>query len=213
MTDSVINDGLATPRSMRLTSVRSTSALSAISSWDNCLEIRRALRCLPSANETGFELRSFSVTLAGVIGRGTAPFGMMDRRGDVLIGAESAWLRHLLPRNTCFEAYNPQRVNFTPSACPPLASTGKGIVTMASPFPTGKAVKLPASIARTLALRPTTPPSHRPAACEVGAQVRALRLAAGSRVARLQPLPAFLHPCCLASSGAWCLPRLIPSIA
>ncbi|CAN7768797.1 XRE family transcriptional regulator [Variovorax sp. LjRoot175] len=30
-----------------------------------------------------------------------------------------------------------------------------------------------------MALRPTTPPSHRPAACEVGAQVRALRLAAG----------------------------------
>ena len=51
-------------------------------------------------------------------------------------------------------------------------------MTVASPFPTGKAPKLPASIARTLAT-PRTAPTRGPAAFEVGAQVRALRLAAG----------------------------------
>ena len=55
---------------------------------------------------------------------------------------------------------------------------------LASPFPTARQLKLPASIARTLAPRPTSL-SHKPAACEVGAQVRALRLATGASGGRV----------------------------
>jgi transcriptional regulator with XRE-family HTH domain len=48
----------------------------------------------------------------------------------------------------------------------------------ASPFPTVRPVKLPASITRDRAVLPVSQPGD-PARCEIGAQVRALRLAAG----------------------------------